>query len=101
MGAGYFALVPEHRPKQALAPVASLMEIPDWYEEIPKNEPIPARPLTPSDPGVRDQTIPFGTASRKEALLRGQFVHRLLKFCQICLWLTDGQLPAASPIIWA
>ena len=71
--------VPEHRPKQALATVASLMEIPDWYEEIPKNEPIPARPLTPSDPGVRDQTIPFGTASRKEALLRGQFVHRLLE----------------------
>jgi ATP-dependent helicase/nuclease subunit A len=28
---------------------------------------------------VRDQTIPFGTASRKEALLRGQFVHRLFE----------------------
>ena len=71
--------VPEHRSKQSAPPAASLAEIPDWYEKFPINEPIPARPLTPSDPGVSDQTIPFGTANRKEALLRGQFVHRLFE----------------------
>ncbi|MGC6474671.1 MAG: PD-(D/E)XK nuclease family protein, partial [Candidatus Puniceispirillaceae bacterium] len=70
---------PEHRPKEQAPPAAGLAEIPDWYEKFPINEPIPARPLTPSDPGVRDQTIPFGTARRKEALLRGQFVHRLFE----------------------
>ena len=71
--------VPEHRPKKAVPSAAGLAEIPEWYEKFLINEPIPARPLSPSDTGVRDQTIPFGTASRKEALLRGQFVHRLFE----------------------
>ena len=71
--------VPAHRPVLEVPAVPGLAEIPDWYEKFPENEPVPARPLTPSDPGPRDQTIPFGTASRKEALLRGQFVHRLFE----------------------
>ena len=40
---------------------------------------MPARPLTPSDTGVRDTTIPFAISGRTNALLRGQFVHRLFE----------------------
>ncbi len=53
--------------------------LPSWFENYPADEPIPARPITPSDTGPRDATIPFGTASRKAALLRGSFVHRLFE----------------------
>ena len=63
------------RPQaESLAP-----PLPSWLEEDPKDEPIPARPITPSDTGPRDATIPFGTASRKAAMLRGSFVHRLFE----------------------
>jgi ATP-dependent helicase/nuclease subunit A len=63
------------RPQAAgLAP-----PLPSWLEKVPDDEPIPARPLTPSDTGPRDATIPFGTASRKAAMLRGSFVHRLFE----------------------
>ena len=61
------------------AAATDVPEMPGWYENLPGNEPVPARPLTPSDTGARDTTIPFAISGRTNALLRGQFVHRLFE----------------------
>ena len=52
---------------------------PAWYFKEPELEPTPAFPLVPSDLGEPDQIVAFTADGRRTALLRGQFVHKLLE----------------------
>ncbi len=57
----------------------SLDEAPQWFFETPPNEPLPARPLSPSDLVDGGYATSFVQADRNKALLFGQFAHKLLE----------------------
>ena len=64
--------VPEHKPEHK-------SDIPDWVNHAPKAEPKPPRPVAPSRLSVPPTMGSITGTVRKDAIRRGQIIHRLLE----------------------
>ncbi|HCP18830.1 MAG TPA: hypothetical protein DIT62_06140, partial [Alphaproteobacteria bacterium] len=54
-------------------------DIPLWVNQPPSDEPLPPRPITPSRLSLPQSVGPITGTARKDAILRGQIIHRLLE----------------------
>ena len=54
-------------------------DIPLWVNQPPSDEPLPPRPITPSRLSLPQTVGSITGTARKDAILRGQIIHRLLE----------------------
>jgi ATP-dependent helicase/nuclease subunit A len=69
-------------PETDALPVAgaAAIKVPDWFYKDAPEEPVPARPLNPSElDGAGDET-PYNHADRHASLLAGSYAHKLFEY---------------------
>jgi ATP-dependent helicase/nuclease subunit A len=81
---GSYADAPKQKPEQKPEKASDHMpkhkpDIPDWVNHAPKAEPKPPRPVAPSRLSVPPTMGSITGTVRKDAIRRGQIIHRLLE----------------------
>ena len=80
---GVWQLASGHKQTESeaalLAPEAQA-EVPDWFYQNAPDEPVPARPLNPSELDDAGDQTPYRHANRHSSLLAGSYAHKLFEY---------------------